>query len=48
MLDFSESTTVYLAFGCTDLRKSTSVQVIDEPDQKGSTQNWMWVYLTDE
>ena len=26
----------------------TRVQVIDEPDQKGSTQNWMWVYLTDE
>lgn len=22
--------------------------MIDEPDQKGSTQNWMWVYLTDE
>lgn len=22
-------------------------QVIDELDQKGSTQNWMWVYLTD-
>lgn len=26
----------------------TRVQVIDEPNQKGSTQNWMWVYLTDE
>ena len=26
----------------------THVQVIDEPEQKGSTQNWMWVYLTDE
>lgn len=26
----------------------TRVQVIDEPGQKGSTQNWMWVYLTDE
>lgn len=26
----------------------TRVQVIDEPEQKGSTQNWMWVYLTDE
>ena len=26
----------------------TRMQVIDEPDQKGSTQNWMWVYLTDE
>lgn len=26
----------------------THVQVIDEPDQKGFTQNWMWVYLTDE
>ena len=26
----------------------TRLQVIDEPDQKGSTQNWMWVYLTDE
>lgn len=25
----------------------TRIQVIDEPDQKGSTQNWMWVYLTD-
>src|SRR5699024_12752243 len=24
------------------------IQVIDEPDQKGSTQNWMWVCLTDE
>ena len=22
--------------------------MIDEPAQKGSTQNWMWVYLTDE
>lgn len=26
----------------------TRVQVIDEPGQKGTTQNWMWVYLTDE
>ena len=26
----------------------TRIQVLDEPDQKGSTQNWMWVYLTDE
>ena len=26
----------------------TRIQVIDEPDQKGSTRNWMWVYLTDE
>lgn len=26
----------------------TRVQVLDEPDQKGTTQNWMWVYLTDE
>lgn len=26
----------------------TRVQVLDEPEQKGSTQNWMWVYLTDE
>ncbi len=26
----------------------TRIQVIDEPDQKGSTQNWMWVYLTDD
>ena len=26
----------------------TRLQVIDEPEQKGSTQNWMWVYLTDE
>ena len=25
----------------------TRVQVIDEPKQQGSTQNWMWVYLTD-
>ena len=25
----------------------TRIQVIDEPDQKGSSQNWMWVYLTD-
>lgn len=25
----------------------TRMQVIDEPDQKGSSQNWMWVYLTD-
>ena len=25
----------------------TRIQVIGEPDQKGSTQNWMWVYLTD-
>ena len=26
----------------------TRIQVIGEPDQEGSTQNWMWVYLTDE
>lgn len=26
----------------------TRLQVIDEPGQKGTTQNWMWVYLTDE
>ena len=26
----------------------TRIQVIDEPGQKGSTQNRMWVYLTDE
>ena len=26
----------------------TRIQVIDEANQKGSTQNWMWVYLTDE
>ncbi|WP_306767574.1 IS66 family transposase [Agathobacter rectalis] len=26
----------------------TRIQVIGEPDQKGSPQNWMWVYLTDE
>ena len=26
----------------------TRIQVIDEPEQKGSTQNWMWVYLTEE
>ena len=26
----------------------TRIQVLDEPDQKGSTQNWMWVYPTDE
>ena len=25
----------------------TRVKVIDEPKQQGSTQNWMWVYLTD-
>ena len=25
----------------------TRLQVIDEPEQQGSTQNWMWVYLTD-
>ena len=25
----------------------TQLQVIDEPEQCGSTQNWMWVYLTD-
>lgn len=25
----------------------TRIQVIGEPEQKGSTQNWMWVYLTD-
>ena len=25
----------------------TRLQVIDEPEQKGTTQNWMWVYLTD-
>ena len=24
------------------------IQVAGEPDQKGSTKNWMWVYLTDE
>lgn len=29
-------------------RDETRSQVIDEPGQKGSTQNWMWVYLTDE
>ena len=26
----------------------TRIRVIDEPEQKGTTQNWMWVYLTDE
>lgn len=26
----------------------TRIQVIDEPDQKGATRNWMWIYLTDE
>ena len=26
----------------------TRIQVIDELDQNGSTQNWMWVYLTGE
>lgn len=26
----------------------TRIQVIDEPEQEGTTQNWMWVYLTDE
>ena len=25
----------------------TRLQVIDEPEQQGSAQNWMWVYLTD-
>ena len=25
----------------------TRLQVIGEPEQQGSTQNWMWVYLTD-
>ena len=25
----------------------TRLQVIDEPEQQGSIQNWMWVYLTD-
>lgn len=29
-------------------RDETRVQVIDEPEQKASTQNWMWVYLIDE
>ncbi len=24
------------------------VQVLGKPEQKGMTQNWMWVYLTDE
>ncbi|MGG6557522.1 UNVERIFIED_CONTAM: hypothetical protein MUK63_16985, partial [Blautia caecimuris] len=24
------------------------MQVLGEPEQKGTTQNWMWVYLTDE
>lgn len=26
----------------------TRIQVLDEPDQGPSTQNWMWVYMTDE
>jgi transposase len=26
----------------------TRIQVLDEPDQKAETQNWMWVYMTDE
>ena len=26
----------------------TRVQVLDEPEQQASTQNWMWVYMTDE
>lgn len=26
----------------------TRCQVLDEPDQKSETQNWMWVYMTDE
>jgi transposase len=26
----------------------TRCQVLDEPDQKAETQNWMWVYITDE
>ena len=25
----------------------TRIQVLDEPDQKSETQNWMWVYLLD-
>lgn len=25
----------------------TRCQVLDEPDQKASTKNWMWVYMTD-
>lgn len=29
-------------------RDEARIQVIDEPGQKGSTQNWMWVCLTDE
>lgn len=28
--------------------EETRMQVINEPDQKGSTPNWMRVYLTDE
>jgi len=26
----------------------TRCQVLDEPEQKAETQNWMWVYMTDE
>lgn len=26
----------------------TRIQVLDEPDQKAETANWMWVYMTDE
>jgi transposase len=26
----------------------TRCQVLDEPDQKAETKNWMWVYMTDE
>lgn len=25
----------------------TRIQVLDEPDQKSETKNWMWVYMTD-
>lgn len=27
---------------------ATIIQVLGETEQKGTTQNWMWVYLTDE
>jgi len=25
----------------------TCIQVLDEPEQKAATQNWMWVYMLD-
>ena len=28
-----------------ELLESRCIQVLGEPEQKGTTQNWMWVYL---